>query len=123
MCRIRWCDLPNDQKIVQHPHRSELLLNGRFGPRKVLNPGSHMERSHSREFQAMSGAPVKKLPASPGVSSPSVPVADRGGEEVNVGFSDLRDRQRQSAPGSTGFFFFFFFFYLPSEAGHRILGD
>src|SRR5580704_11624548 len=32
----------------------------------------------------------KKLPARPGVSSPSVPVADRGGEEVNVGFSDLR---------------------------------
>src|SRR5271166_120619 len=38
----------------------------------------------------MSGAPVEKLPASPRVSSTSVPVADRGGEEVNVGFSDLR---------------------------------
>jgi hypothetical protein len=37
----------------------------------------------------MSGAPVKKLPASPRVSSPSVPVANRGGEEVNVGFSDF----------------------------------
>ncbi len=37
----------------------------------------------------MSGAPVKKLPASPGVSSPSVPVPDRGGEEVNVGFGDF----------------------------------
>jgi hypothetical protein len=37
----------------------------------------------------MSGAPVKKLPASPSVSSPSVPVADRGGEEVNVSFSDF----------------------------------
>jgi len=54
----------------------------------------------------MSGAPVKKLPASPRVSSPSVPVANRGGEEVNVGFSDfgagrsnqLRDpRARRSA--------------------------
>src|ERR1700724_2577308 len=54
----------------------------------------------------MSGAPLKKLPASPCVSSPSVPVADRGGEEVNVGFSDfgagsgdqLRDpRLRRSA--------------------------
>jgi type IV secretory pathway TraG/TraD family ATPase VirD4 len=21
---IRWCNLPNDQKIVQHPHRSKL---------------------------------------------------------------------------------------------------
>src|SRR5712675_2064419 len=61
MCRIRWCDLPNDQKIIQHPHRSELLLNGRFGPWKVLDPGSHMERSHGREFLAMSGAPIKKL--------------------------------------------------------------
>jgi hypothetical protein len=49
-----------------------------------------MERPHGREFQAMSGAPVKKLPASPSVSSPSVPVADCGGEEVNVGFGDLR---------------------------------
>ena len=37
----------------------------------------------------MSGAPVEKLPASPRVSSPSVPVADRGGEEVNVGFSNF----------------------------------
>src|SRR5208337_1518536 len=54
----------------------------------------------------MSGAPIKKLPASAGVSSPSVPVADRGGEEVNVGFGDfgaggsnqLRDpRLRRSA--------------------------
>ncbi len=85
MCWIRWCDLPNDQKIVQHPHRSEFLLNGRFGPRKVLNPGSYMERSHCLEFQAVRAAPVKKLPARPGVGSPSVPVADRGGEEVNVG--------------------------------------
>jgi hypothetical protein len=65
-----------------------------------------MEWSHGREFQAMSGAPVKKLPASPGVGSPSVPVTDRGGEKVNVGFSDfgagssnqLRDpRLRRSA--------------------------
>jgi hypothetical protein len=85
MRRIRWCDLPNDQKIVQHPDRSELLFNGRFGPWKVLDPGSHMERSHGREFQAMSGAPIKKLPASPRVSQPSIPVADRGGEEVYVG--------------------------------------
>src|SRR5271165_7026989 len=89
MCRVRGCDLPNDQKIIQHPHRSELLLNGRFGSRKVLNPRSHMKRPHGREFQAMSGAPVKELPASSSVSSSSVPVANRGGEEVDVGFSDL----------------------------------
>ena len=38
----------------------------------------------------MSGTPVKKLPASPRVSSPSVPVTDRGGEEVDVGFCYLR---------------------------------
>jgi hypothetical protein len=25
------------------------LLNGRFGPWKVLDPGSHMERSHGRK--------------------------------------------------------------------------
>jgi hypothetical protein len=37
----------------------------------------------------MSGAPFKKLPASPSVSCSSVPVADRGGEEINVGFSDF----------------------------------
>src|SRR5271165_1722653 len=37
----------------------------------------------------MSGAPIKKLPASPRVSSPSVPVADRGGKKVNVGFSNF----------------------------------
>jgi hypothetical protein len=70
---------------------AEFLLNGRFGPRKVLNPGSYMERSHSLEFQAVRAAPVKKLRARPGVSSPSVPVADRGGEKVNVGFSECRD--------------------------------
>jgi len=54
----------------------------------------------------MSGAPVKKLPTSPRISSPSVPVSDRGSEKVNVGFSDfgagssnqLRDpRLRRSA--------------------------
>ena len=65
-----------------------------------------MERSHGREFQAVSSAPIKKLPACPRVSQPSIPVADRGGEEVNVGFSDfgaggsnqLRDpRARRSA--------------------------
>src|SRR5271157_5239840 len=89
MRRVRWRNLPNDQKIVQHPHRSELLLNGRFGSRKVLNPGSYMERPHRREFYAVSGAPIKKLPASPRVSSPSVPVADRSSEEINVGFSDF----------------------------------
>jgi hypothetical protein len=48
-----------------------------------------MERSHGREFQAMSGAPIKKLPASPRVSQPSIPVADRGGEEVDVSVSDF----------------------------------
>jgi hypothetical protein len=48
-----------------------------------------MERSHGRKFQAMSGAPIKKLPASTRVSQPSIPVADRGGEEVNVGFGDF----------------------------------
>src|SRR5258708_22233689 len=106
MRRVRWRNLSNDQKIVQHPNRSELLLNGRLGSWKVLNPGSNMKRSHGREFQAMSGAPVKKLPASPRVGSTSVPVTDRRSEEVNVGFSDfwagrsnqLRDpRARRSA--------------------------
>ena len=46
----------------------------------------------------MSDAPVKKLPARPRVSSPSVPVADRGSEEINVGFRDFgagsRDKLR-----------------------------
>jgi hypothetical protein len=37
----------------------------------------------------MSRTPIKKLPASPRVSSPGVPVPDRGGEEVNVGFGDF----------------------------------
>src|SRR5208282_1466572 len=106
------CDLPNDQKIIQHPHRSEFLLNGRFGSGKVLNPRSHMKRPHGREVQAMSGAPVKKLPASPRVGSPSVPVSDRGGEKVNVGFGDfgagssnqLRDpRARRSARNNRDF--------------------
>jgi hypothetical protein len=39
-----------------------------------------MERSHSLEFQAMRAAPVKKLPARPGVSSPSVPILHCGAE-------------------------------------------
>src|ERR1700730_9380977 len=60
----------------------------------------------------MSGAPVKKLPASSRVSSPSVPVADRGSEKVNVGFSNfgagrsnqLRDpRARRSAGNNRKF--------------------
>jgi hypothetical protein len=37
----------------------------------------------------MSGTPIKKLPASPSVGLSSVPVTDRGSEEVNVSFSDF----------------------------------
>ena len=86
---IRWRNLPNDQKIVQHPHRSELLLYGRFGAWKVLDPGGHMERSHGREFQAVSSAPIKKLSASPRVGLSRVAVADCGGEKVDVSFGDF----------------------------------
>jgi hypothetical protein len=65
-----------------------------------------MERSHGREFQAVSSAPIKKLPASPRISQPGIPVTDGRGEEVNVCFGDfgagssdkLRDpRARRSA--------------------------
>jgi hypothetical protein len=52
--------------------------------RKVLNPSSHKERSNGRELQAMSGAPIKKLPTSPSVSSSSVPVADRGARKLRL---------------------------------------
>ena len=48
-----------------------------------------MEWPHGREFQAMSGAPVKKLPTSPRVSLPGVSAADRSGEKINVGFSNF----------------------------------
>jgi hypothetical protein len=44
-----------------------------------------MERSHGRDFQAVSGAPIKKLPASSGVRSAGVPVPDSGREEFNIG--------------------------------------
>src|SRR5271165_1553357 len=37
----------------------------------------------------MSRTPVKKLPTSPCVGLPRVPVADCGGEKVDVGFSDF----------------------------------
>jgi hypothetical protein len=37
----------------------------------------------------MSRTPVKKLPTSPCVGLPRIPVADRGGEKVDVGFSDF----------------------------------
>jgi hypothetical protein len=37
----------------------------------------------------MSGTPIKKLPASPSVGLSSVPVTDRGSEEVNVSFNDF----------------------------------
>jgi hypothetical protein len=53
----------------------------------------------------MSGAPVKKLPASARVGLPGVSVAKRGGESVNIGFSNfgadssnqLRDPRLRSA--------------------------
>src|SRR4029077_4251142 len=70
-------------------------------PGKSSIQGSHMERSHGREFQAVSSAPVKKLPASAGVSLPGIPVTDRGREEVDVGFGDFgagRSNQRRE-PG------------------------
>jgi hypothetical protein len=47
-----------------------------------------MERPHGRELQAVSGAPVKKLPASPRLGSPSVPVTDSSSEKVNKGQID-----------------------------------
>src|SRR5271165_7180869 len=37
----------------------------------------------------MSSAPIKKLPASPRVSLPGVPVPNRCGEKVNVGFGNF----------------------------------
>jgi hypothetical protein len=37
----------------------------------------------------MSGAPVKKLPASARVGLPGVSVANRDGESVNIGFSNF----------------------------------
>jgi len=49
----------------------------------------------------MSGAPVKKLPASARVGLPSVSVANRGGESVNIVFSNFGAGKQQSAPGST----------------------
>src|SRR5258708_638440 len=48
-----------------------------------------MKWPHGPELKAVSGAPIKKLPASPSVGLPCVSVADRGGEKVNVGFSDF----------------------------------
>jgi hypothetical protein len=76
----------------------------------------------------MSGAPIKKLPASPSVSSPSVPVADRGGEEVNVGFSDfgagsgdqLRDPRLVCAGNDRKFSLMF---YTPAESRFKFLCD
>jgi hypothetical protein len=44
-----------------------------------------MERSHSLEFQAVRAAPFKNCQH----ARARVPVVDRGGEEINVGFSDL----------------------------------
>src|SRR5258708_2181622 len=50
----------------------------------------------------MSGAPVKKLPASPRVSLSRVPVTDRGGEKVNVGY--MLPVKNYHAVRETGYF-------------------
>src|SRR5258708_34983224 len=47
--------------------------------------------------EAVSFAPIKKLPTSVSVGLSSVPVTDRGSEEVNVSFSDFGARLRESA--------------------------
>jgi hypothetical protein len=49
-----------------------------------------MQWPHRREFQAVSAAPIKKLPASSGVGLPGVPVPDRGRKKVYVSFCYLR---------------------------------
>jgi hypothetical protein len=90
MRRVRLSDLADDQKIKEHPHRSQLLLNGRLGRRKVFNPGGYMEWAYSFELKTVSGAPIKKLPARAGVGTPSVTITDRCGKKVDVGFCDLR---------------------------------
>ena len=75
----------------------------------------------------MSGAPFKKLPASPSVSGSSVPVADRGGEEVNVGFSDfgagsgdLTQTVRQAPTSAVQVLGFTPWFYLVKEFLSRV---
>ena len=86
----------------------DVLVLVKIFPRRLvgcmrrIDPGSHMERSHGREFQAVSSAPVKKLPASAGVSLPGIPVTDRGREEVDVGFGDFGPAEAISA-GSQAF--------------------
>ncbi len=88
--RVGRDELASGQKIERHPQCSELLLNGRFGTQKILNPGSQQRNGRTEvSSRPMSGAPIKKLPASPSVGSPSVPVSDRRSEKVNVGFSDF----------------------------------
>ena len=77
----------------------------------------------------MSGAPIKKLPARPRVSQPSIPVADRGGEEVNVGFSDfgaggsnqLRDPRARRSAGNDREFSFGNRFHITAGAEKREL--
>src|SRR5437016_10351246 len=90
MRRVGRDDLPNDQKIVQHPHCSEFLLNGRLGSGKIFNPGSHMERAYGFKLKAVSSTPIKKLPARASISLAGIPVTDRGSEKVDVGFCDFR---------------------------------
>ena len=43
MSRIRWCDLPNNHKIKQHPHRSELPL---ISAVEVLKATSQLGNRH-----------------------------------------------------------------------------
>ena len=90
--RRRVCrhQLPDNQKIIEHPDGRQLLFDRRLRAGHLLDIGGHVKRPDSVQREPVFLAPVKELVTGPCISQPGVPVPDGGGEEFNIGISSPR---------------------------------
>src|SRR5262249_8857450 len=75
----------DNQKIMKHPDRRQLLFDRRFRAGHLLYIGGHMKRPDSVQREPVFAGPVKELVTSPCISQPGIPVQYSGREEFNIG--------------------------------------
>jgi transposase len=85
--RIYRHQLPDNQKIIKHPDRRELLFDRRLRAGHLLDIGGHMKRPDSVQCEPVLLAPMKELVTGPCISQPGIPVSNGGREEFNIGIA------------------------------------
>jgi hypothetical protein len=83
---ICWDHLADNERVEQHPHGGELLLDRRSrGLRlELLYIGGDVVRPDRGEREATLLTPREKLSACPGIRSAGVRIADVGGKEFHI---------------------------------------